>query len=216
MKIFFIVFWVISPTAFANTYHIYLDTDFSNNVQSGEAIRNGMQTAIDYYQKNRKISKFTVEIKSLDHRANTRRSLKNFKDALNDKKMLAVFGGLHSPPLITNKSFINENMIPTLVPWAAGGPITRTAKKLNWIFRLSVDDSQAGEFISKSAIKEGCKKPHLILEKTPWGKSNEKNMRQSLDNLNNETYDISFFDWSITKSSATDISNSNTLASNSH
>ena len=63
--IFFIVFWVISPIAFANTYHIYLDTDFSNNVQSGEAIRNGMQTAIDYYQKNRNISKFTVEIKSL-------------------------------------------------------------------------------------------------------------------------------------------------------
>ena len=207
MKIFFIIICSLSLHTLAKDFHIYLDADLSNNVESGESIRNGMQMAIDHYFKNKKENEFTVTIKSLDHRGNTRRSLKNFKLALDDPKMIAVFGGLHSPPLITNKGFINDNQIPTLVTWAAGGPITRTTKKKNWIFRLSVDDSQAGRLISQTAVNEGCQKPHLVLENTPWGKSNENNMRRSLQDLNIKNYEISLFDWAVSKSSASDIAN---------
>jgi branched-chain amino acid transport system substrate-binding protein len=142
----------------------------------------------------------------LDHRGNTRRSLGNFKKVMDDPNGLVVFAGLHSPPLITNNDFINNNSILTLVPWAAGGPITRSKVKENWIYRLSVDDAQAGGFIANYAVnKEGCKKPYLVLENTPWGKSNDKNMTQGLKELKKKPYGKQLFGWGISKASSSKI-----------
>jgi len=52
-------------------------------------------------------------------------------------------------PYIKNRGLINKNNIPLLVPWAAGGPITRYPQSDNWVFRLSIDDSKAGIRISE-------------------------------------------------------------------
>jgi len=38
-------------------------------------------------------------------------------------------------------------------------PITRSSSGKNWIFCLSIDDSNAGTFISEQALKEKVKKP---------------------------------------------------------
>ena len=80
------------------------------------------------------------------------------KEFIKDEKALFVLGGLHSPPYIKNRSFINENKIPLLLPWSAGGPITRYPNGDNWVFRLSIDDTKAGIRISEFALKNfSCK-----------------------------------------------------------
>ena len=113
-----------------------------------------------------------------------------------------VFSGLHSPPLLANKAFINENKILLLDPWAAAGPITRSTSMNNWIFRLSVDDSNAGRFISKKALEEGFSKPYLLLEDTGWGRSNNKTMTQALKESSIKPVGLSWFNWGAGKNHA--------------
>ena len=134
-------------------YTIYLDADFSSVQTSSLSIKQGIVTALA--EVDNQLQGFEFELILKDHRANSLRSKRNLEAFLADEQALMVFSGLHSPPLLVNKTFINENKILLLDPWAAGGPITRSETKENWIFRLSIDDSNAGRFISKKALEQG-------------------------------------------------------------
>lgn len=196
-------FLFVCSLALAKEFNIYVDADFSVHKESAEAIYNAVSLVAE--EQSLKLGHQFV-VKKLDHRGNTRRSLRNFEIARKDPKTIAVFGGLHSPPLITNNEFINKNRILTLVPWAAGGPITRSKSENNYIFRLSVDDAQAGGFIANYAVKNNsCKKPYLFLEDTPWGKSNEKNMTAGFKKNSLKVKGISKYRWGVSKSSASEL-----------
>ncbi|HCM47723.1 MAG TPA: hypothetical protein DIS98_09560 [Colwellia sp.] len=173
---------------------IYHDADYSLNQLSAKAMKMGLLTAFD--EVDNKIQGFSLELKEKNHRGNIKRSLLSMKDFLKDERALFILGGLHSPPYIKNRTFINENQIPLLVPWAAGGPITRYPSLDNWVFRLSVDDTKAGIRISEFALnKLSCKNPHLLLENTPWGKSNQTTMSSYLKDK--VSFGLSLFGWNI-------------------
>ncbi len=183
----------IHQIIFAIDVNIYIDADYTVHKESAQGIELGIRAAIAEESN----SKYKFNIIPLDHRGNTRRSLANFKKVINDKTERVVFGGLHSPPLISNRDFINENKVLTLVPWAAGAPITRGDSKNNWIYRLSVDDAQAGGFISSWAVnKYKCQRPRLVLENTGWGKSNQRNMGNDLKERKVK-FEQSWFNWGI-------------------
>jgi branched-chain amino acid transport system substrate-binding protein len=195
-------------SVFAQSYNLYLEADQTVFKASGQSIKKGVEAAIEFYRVRNPDSKLEINFKSLDHKGNTRRSLLNFQKIAADPKAIAVLGGLHSPPLITNNQYINEQQILTLVPWAAGGPITRGNSLENWFFRLSLDDTQVGGYIAKYAItKQNCKNPFLLLENTPWGRSNEKNMKSGLKKFGESPADIQFFDWGVSKSASLKIAN---------
>ncbi len=176
-------------------YTIYLDADFSGASASSLAIEQGITTALA--EVGNHIQGFEFEIALKDHRANSLRSRRNLEAFLADEQAIMVFSGLHSPPLLANKSFINDNSILLLDPWAAAGPITRSASENNWIFRLSIDDSNAGRYISNKAIEQGFSKPYLLLEDTGWGRSNEKTMTQALKESSIKTAGVSWFNWGV-------------------
>lgn len=102
---------------------IYLDADRSRHIASAKSIEMGIKTAFAEIENTVQGQK--IEFVTLDHRGNSARSKLNMKKAFADPKGLLVLAGLHSPPLIKNRAYINENEMLTLVPWAAGGPITR-------------------------------------------------------------------------------------------
>jgi len=190
----------ISAVHAQQKYTIYLDADFSGATASSISIKQGITTAlaeVDY-----QIQGFTFEIVIKDHRANSLRSKRNLQAFLKDEQALMVFSGLHSPPLLANKAFINENKILLLDPWAAAGPITRSSSEQNWIFRLSVDDSNAGRFISKKSLDQGFSKPYLLLEDTGWGRSNNKTMTQALKESSIKPVGLSWFNWGTGKNHA--------------
>ena len=90
-----------------------------------------------------------------------------------------------------------------LVPWAAGGPITRYPGETNWVFRLSIDDTKAGYRIAEYAIDhKGCESPHLLLEDTPWGKSNHKTMSSAVMQQLDQQPGVTWFRWNIKANSA--------------
>ena len=173
---------------------IYLDADRSNHIESAYSIEMGLRTA--FSELGNEIQGHKVVFVPMDHKGNSVRSKRNMMAFKDDHQALVIFAGMHSPPLIKYRKYINENEILTLVPWAAGGPITRFPDKHNWVFRLSIDDTKAGYRMAGFAIeKKKCKSPHLLLEKTPWGKSNEKSMKFALKKLSGYTPDVTWFNW---------------------
>lgn len=175
---------------------IYQDADLSNHIESSESIQKGIEVAFD--EIGNTIEGYKVEFKYLDHRGNVVRSKKNYQEFIADPKALAIYSGVHSPPLIKNRTFINESKALTLVPWAAGGPVTRHPSKENWIFRLSVDDMRAGPVIVDYAMNiKKCNKPHLLLESTPWGDSNLKSMSLALEKYGISAPAVTRFGWNL-------------------
>jgi len=176
------------------TLTIYHDADYSLNQASAKAMKMGLLTALD--EVNNEVQGFRVELVEKNHRGNIKRSFINMKNFINDESALFILGGLHSPPYIKNREFINKNKIPLIVPWAAGGPITRYPSPDNSVFRVSVDDSKAGVRISEFALnKLACKNPHFLLEDTPWGQSNKNTMSSYLSGK--VSFDSSSFGWNI-------------------
>jgi len=181
--------------------YIYQDADLTNHKESSISIQKGIEVA--FAEINDHIAGYMVKFKYLDHRGNVIRSKRNYQKFIDDPKALAIYSGVHSPPLIKNLSFINKNKALTLVPWAAGAPITRYPSSENWIFRLSLDDTRVGSVIVDFAIKEKkCRQPHLLLEKTPWGHSNFKNMSLALKKYDIDLPTVTHFGWSLSKSGA--------------
>jgi len=197
------LFLFIASTSANSTekkYSFYIDADFSGTKASSLSIQQGINTAlaeVDY-----EINGYTFDVIIKDHRANSLRSKKNLESYLQNKTILAIFSGLHSPPLLSNKAFINNQGILLLDPWAAAGPITRSNQKDNWVFRLSIDDSNAGTYIVKRATEEGFKNLYLLLEDTGWGKSNEQTMSKALNQKGLKVAGISWFNWGLGKNHA--------------
>ena len=179
------------------SFQLILDADMSSGAKvAGRSIEQGIRVALS--EVNNQVQGVNLELVIKDHRGSTPRSLSHLNEFLNNESALVVFGGLHSPPLLANKDFINANQILTLVPWAAAGPITRSSTNENWIYRLSIDDSRAGSFIvDRSIVKEKFKKPYLLLEQTGWGRSNLKTMSQQLEHLDIAMAGQHMFNWNI-------------------
>lgn len=178
-----------------NKIRLYLDADQTGTRASGIAIERGIRVALD--EVDNTILGRKVELIVRDHHGSSVRSKSHLQEYLNDDTALAVFSGLHSPPLLENLAFIHENKILLLDPWAAAGPITRYPSDTNWVFRLSVDDSKAGAVIAKHALKEGFKQPFLLLENTGWGKSNHRTMTRALARHNITPMGVKWFNWNL-------------------
>ena len=199
VSIFLLLISFVSFAESNKTLVIYHDADYSQHASSAQAMKMGFLTALK--EVNNNIQGYDIVFKEANHRGNIKRSLVNMKRFLKDEKGLFILGGLHSPPYIKNRTFINENQIPLLVPWAAGGPITRYPSEQNFVFRLSVDDTVAGVRISDFALNQlSCRHPHLLLENTPWGKSNQKTMSGYLEGR--APFGLTWFDWNTKQNAA--------------
>ena len=109
-------------------YRIYLDADFTGSRSSSLAIEQGIRTALD--MADYQIGGKPVDLIRMDHRGNSRQSLENLKAIELDAGALAVFCGLHSPPVLAHLDFIHEAQLLFLDPWAAAEPITRYSMEL--------------------------------------------------------------------------------------
>lgn len=176
---------------------LYLDADLSGGAaKAGQSIARGIEVALA--EVNYQVNGVKLELVQKDHRGSSSRSHSHIIEFIEDQQGLLMYGGLHSPPLLANKDFINEQQVLTLIPWAAAGPITRSSSEENWIYRLSIDDSKAGAFIADHAIrKEGFKKPYLILEQTGWGRSNYTTMTRYLSDQGIAPVGVHWFNWNL-------------------
>lgn len=203
---YFLVAWLVAglPASIFSAVSIaqpkqinfYYSADRTGTKSSGNSMEQGIRTALAQY--GNKVGDYQVQLITLNHRGSTPRSDRHLQQYLEDDKALVFFSGMHSPPLLKARQFINENEILMLCPWAAAGPITRHDSKQNWIFRLSIDDSKAGFVITDFAVKRhGIKKPALLLEETGWGKSNLSTMTKALKEHGLSPAVVKRFNWGL-------------------
>lgn len=206
--IFVIILYTLSSVIYPDDLlKIYIDADRTGVKSSGLAIEQGIRTALE--EVNYSIKGYKIDLIIRDHRGNSRRSLSHLKEYIEDDG-LVVFCGLHSPPVLSNLDYINKNRVLLLDPWAAAGPITRSTdtKGKNWVFRLSIDDTRAGEVITAYATDiENFKKPVLLLEDTGWGNSNKESMTKALSLREIIPLDIIRFKWGIKEIGAKEVLN---------
>ena len=156
----------------AEPFELHIDADFSVNAAAAEAIALGIRAAL--HTVGNEIAGRPVVVIERDHVGNVRRAHATMQDVAANPNALAMFGGLHSPPYVSHGEEINAIGLPTLLPWSAAAPLTRVAEdERNFIFRLSVDDSKAAQFLVRSSVNEfGCSRLALLLLDTVWGRSN--------------------------------------------
>ena len=188
--------------ASADPLELHVDADYSINPDSADSIELGVRTALE--EVDYMLGGQPVVLVPKDHRGNVKRSHLHMKQYLKSETALALIGGLHSPPYLTHKDFMNENGILSLLPWSAAGPITRASDGMeNWIFRLSVDDYQSGKFFVRQAVEEGgCQQVALILLDTGWGRANFKSLSAALEAQGMKPVLAEFFPSSIGHASA--------------
>ncbi len=159
---------------------LVIDADYSIAADGARAIESGVRAALE--ERDYRLGGLPVRVRSVDHRGNAKRSLATMKQYLDSDRALAMVGGIHSPPYLGNRDFINDAGILLLLPWSAAAPITRAGPgRTNWIFRLSVDDARAGDVLVGHAVDtRGCSRPALLLVDTSWGRSNRALLEAAL------------------------------------
>lgn len=203
----FLIFIGLSSFGNAKPLELYIDADYSVSYAAAEAIELGVRTALA--ESNNQLGGLPVTLLRKDHRGNVKRSFRTMKQFLESDTALAIIGGLHSPPYISNRDYMNENRVLTLLPWSAGAPITRASDgHENWFFRVSVDDTKSGEFFVQEALeRQGCASLALILLDTGWGRAGEKVLRAALSKRNVDPATVQYFKFTVGNAAAGTLAN---------
>lgn len=187
----------------ANSIIVGLDADMSaGSAKAGEAIRRGILLAIDEINAAGGVLGRALTLKVRDHRGNPARGVDNMEEFAKIENLAAVVGGLHTPVALAELKTIHRSNILFLVPWAAGTPVVDNGYSPNYVFRVSVRDQHAGGFLVNQIVKRGFKRPGLLLERTGWGRSNEKAMTAAIELQGLPKAPVAWFNWGTKSMSA--------------
>jgi branched-chain amino acid transport system substrate-binding protein len=184
---------------------IGLDADMSSaSAQSGEAIRRGAAVAIAEINATGGLLGQPLELVVRDHRGIPARGRDNIEEFATMDGLVAIVGGIHTPVALYELEAIHRHRIIYLGAWAAGTTVVDNGYNPNFVFRVSVRDQFAGGFLVDNAIAAGFRKPGLLLERTGWGRSNEKAILNALRSNGLQAARVEWFNWG-TKSLAGEI-----------
>lgn len=177
---------------------IGLDADMSSGAaQSGEAIRRGAELAIAQINQRGGVLGRPFQLVVRDHRGNPARGKDNIEELAGLADLVAVIGGIHTPVALAELELIHQHRIVYLGPWAAGTTVVDNGYEPNYVFRVSVRDELAGRYLMKAAKARGYRQPGLLLERTGWGRSNERAFKTAAQDLGVTIAGIEWFNWSI-------------------
>lgn len=175
---------------------IGLNADLSAGAKEGGiAIQRGAEIAIDEINEQGGLLNRPVKLVIKNHRGNPARGINNIKQFTKLNDLVAVIGGVHTPVILKELPVIHKNEIIYLDPWAAGTPIIDNGYEPNFVFRISVRDEEAAKTIIPHVKKQGIQRVGLLLERTGWGRSNEKSLTKAAQNHGVDIVKIVWFNW---------------------
>ena len=166
--------------------------------EGGMAIERGAQIAIDEINERGGILNRPLKLIVKNHRGNPDRGVNNIKQLSTLKNLVAVIGGVHTPVALKELALLHKNKIIYLDPWAAGTAIVDNGYEPNYVFRVSVRDEEAAKKMIPHAKNKGINRVGLLLERTGWGRSNEKSLINTAEKHNVEVAKIVWFNWGQT------------------
>jgi branched-chain amino acid transport system substrate-binding protein len=166
---------------------------------AGESIQRGLEIAIDEVNAAGGIKGKKLRLEVRDDEGNPSKGIAAVRQLIESEKVVAVFGGLHSPVSLAMMPVFQELQTPYIGTWAAATGITENDQKPNFMFRVSARDDFVDKFLVDHATnKIGATKPGIILENTPWGESNQVGLTKSLSERNIAPAGIERFNWGDT------------------
>ncbi len=196
---FSLMFFFFAPWSWADKPPIVigLNADMSAvAAEGGEAIRRGAQIAIDEINESGGLLGRRLALEVRDHRGNPARGLSNIKKFARDENVVAVLGGVHTPVVLHELEEVHKQGIVYLIPWAAGTPIVDNGFQPNYVFRLSVRDQHAGTVLLQAVKARRLNHVGLLLERTGWGRSNDKSMNAAAETLGVSVVATEWLNWS--------------------
>jgi branched-chain amino acid transport system substrate-binding protein len=195
-----VMFLLVSSASLAKApLVIALDADLSAVAKTGGiAIERGTRIAIEEINAAGGVLGRTLELKTFDHRGNPARGIANIKKIAELDNVVAVMGGVHTPVALQEIPLLHEHKLIYLDPWAAGTPVVDNGHQPNFVFRVSVRDSEAGKVLFNAAKKDGIEKVALLLGKNGWGRSNEKSMTLAAQEYGLEIVSKQWVNWKQT------------------
>ena len=190
------VFVLLSSATCGQTYYVGLNADMRGGAAvGGEAIRRGAEMAISEINRSGQLGDTRLELIVKDHRGNPARGADNVQDFASNPDVITILGGIHTPVVLHELPLIHKLKIPYLIPWAAGTPVIEHDYQPSYVFRLSVRDEHAGPVLIKHARDTGIKKVALFLERTGWGRSNDRSMNHAANELGINVVATTWFNW---------------------
>lgn len=175
---------------------IGIDADMSSvAAEGGEAIYRGASIAVDEINASGGVLGRQLQLEVKDHRGNPGRGVANIEYFAGQKNTVAVLGGVHTPVALKELPTIHQNKLIYLGPWAAGTTIVDNGFSPNYVFRLSVRDEYAGSILMGHAKEKGYANVSLLLERTGWGRSNERSMTLAAEKQGININSIHWFNW---------------------
>ncbi len=166
------------------------------DAESGEAIRRGARVAMEEINAAGGVLGRRMELVYRDHRRNPARGVRNVEELAADSSVVALLGGKHTPVVLAELPRVHELGIPYLIPWAAGTPIVDNGFDPSFVFRISIHDALAGEFmIAHASKRHDPAYVGLLLEQTGWGRSNEQALRVALQARGLAAAATEWFNW---------------------
>lgn len=175
---------------------IGLDADMSSGTaQGGESIRRGALVAVDEINNKGGVLGRPLSLVVRDHHGIPVRGKDNIAEFAGMKDLVAVIGGVHTPVALAELKLIHEHKLIYLGAWAAGTPVVDNGHNPNYVFRVSVRDQFAGDFLLGAALQRGFRSPGLLLERTGWGRSNKKAFTKAAARRGVQIADVQWFNW---------------------
>ncbi|MDD1792791.1 TRAP transporter substrate-binding protein DctP [Enterovibrio sp. ZSDZ42] len=179
----------------SDTLIVALDADLQGSAAlSGLAIRRGIELALDEINEQGGLLGKPVKLIARDNSMVPSRGVDNIKTFATQPNLLAIFGGISSPVMLAELDFIHENNMLMLAPWAAATPIVDSGRQPNFVFRVSVRDEYAAEFLLKGALNVS-NNIGLLLVNNGWGRSNYKGLTEAMKKRSIEPASLEWFDW---------------------
>ncbi|MGJ8693336.1 MAG: ABC transporter substrate-binding protein [Thalassotalea sp.] len=163
--------------------------------EGGIAIQRGATIAIEEINEAGGVLNRPLKLIIKNHRGNPARGVNNIKQLSTLTDLVAVIGGVHTPVALKELPIVHEKEIIYLDPWAAGTPIVDNGYQPNFVFRVSVRDEEAAKIMIPHAKQKGITRVGLLLERTGWGRSNEKSLSAAALEHQVEIADIAWFNW---------------------
>ncbi|PKF51867.1 ligand-binding receptor, partial [Enterovibrio nigricans] len=174
---------------------VALDADMSgNSALSGLAIRRGIELAIEEINKNGGLLGKEVALVARDNSMIPSRGLDNLEIFTNLPNLLAVFSGISSPVVLAELDYLHKNKTLMLIPWAAATPIVSNKHSPNYVFRVSVRDEYAADFLLDGAL-EVSQNVGFLLVNNGWGRSNYNGLEKSMKQRKLPLPHVEWFDW---------------------
>ena len=164
-----------------NIVAIGIDADLSMGAKgSGLAIKRGVELAVNEINKNGGLLSKQVAIVAKDHQGVSTQAKENIKEFIDDKNIIAVIGGKHSAIISSYTKYIQDNKLIFFSPWAAATSVTQNGYEDNYIFRVSLNDIYATNFLAQDALNRNSN-PAIVVENSIWGKEALKNINLYFD-----------------------------------